>query len=151
MAAPTVAQTRTPPDAGTHDHREWHRRFNTIARPLEHVATPVAAAVECQRMLGRRDFLAGTAAVLFAPLSAVAQPAGGAPRIAFLFYGSAGRSPEIEAFRKGLAELGYIEAQNVAIEYRFAGERPERLPELEIRAFVIEAPERFHRRGAHEG
>ena len=67
----------------------------------------------------------------------MAQPAGGPPRIAFLFYGSAGSSPEIEAFQKGLAELGYIQAQNVTVEYRFAGERPERLAELAMQLVAL--------------
>src|SRR5262245_1836072 len=35
-----------------------------------------------------------------------------------------------EAFRQGLKELGYIEGKNIAIEYRFAEARSERLPEL---------------------
>ena len=75
----------------------------------------------------------------------MAQQTGEPPRVAFLFYGSAGSSPEIEAFRKGLAELGYNEAQNVAVDYRFAGERSERLPELAaqlvaLRPSVIVAP-----------
>jgi putative ABC transport system substrate-binding protein len=52
------------------------------------------------------------------------------PRIGFLFYGSPGPSPEVDAFRQGLRELGYIEGQNIAIEYRFASGRVERLPEL---------------------
>jgi putative ABC transport system substrate-binding protein len=96
-------------------------------------------------MLSRRDFLAGTVATLSAPLTAAAQQAGGLPRIGFLFYGSSGASPEIEAFQKGLAEVGYVEARDVAVEYRFAGGRPERLSELAtqlvaLRPSVIVAP-----------
>ena len=77
--------------------------------------------------------------------AAVAQQASDLPRIGFLFYGSPGPSPEIEAFKKGLADVGYTEAQNVAVEYRFAGGRPERLPELAtqlvaLRPSVIVAP-----------
>ena len=36
----------------------------------------------------------------------------------------------LAAFRQGLKETGYVEGQNVAIEYRFAENRYERLPEL---------------------
>ena len=81
-------------------------------------------------MLSRRNFLTGTAAALSTPLVATAQQAGGHPRIGFLFYGSPGPAPEIEAFQKGLTDVGYIETQNVAVDYRFADGRPERLQEL---------------------
>jgi putative ABC transport system substrate-binding protein len=83
--------------------------------------------------MDRRGFVlvvAVTLLLLAAPLAAEAQPAGKAPRVGFLFYGSAGPSPEVEAFRQGLRELGYIEGQNISIEYRFARGRVERLPEL---------------------
>jgi len=36
----------------------------------------------------------------------------------------------VEAFRSGLREMGFIEGQNLAIEYRWAESRPERVPEL---------------------
>jgi putative ABC transport system substrate-binding protein len=52
------------------------------------------------------------------------------PRIGFLFYGSPGPSPEVDAFRQGLRELGYVEGQNITIEFRFASGQVERLPEL---------------------
>jgi putative ABC transport system substrate-binding protein len=54
------------------------------------------------------------------------------PRIAFLLMGSsqAGLKPAFDAFREGLRELGWIENENIVIEYRWAGESPERLPEL---------------------
>ena len=68
--------------------------------------------------------------ILLAPLSSAAQTSGKIPRIGFLFYGSSGPSPELDAFRQGLREVGYIEGQNITIEYRFAGGRVERLPEL---------------------
>ncbi len=68
--------------------------------------------------------------LLVAPLAAEAQQAGKVPRIGFLFYGSPGPSPELDAFRQGLRELGYIEGQNITIEYRFASGQVERLPEL---------------------
>jgi putative ABC transport system substrate-binding protein len=88
-------------------------------------------------MLSRRDLLTGAAAALSAPSVAAAQHAGGAPRIGFLFYGPPGRTPEIEAFQKGLTDVGYIEAQNVAVEYRFADGRPERLPELATQLIAL--------------
>jgi putative tryptophan/tyrosine transport system substrate-binding protein len=52
------------------------------------------------------------------------------PVIGYLHYGSLGPSPEIDAFRQGLRELGYIEGQNIVIEYRFASGQVGQLPEL---------------------
>jgi putative ABC transport system substrate-binding protein len=66
-----------------------------------------------------------------APLAAEGQnKAGKVSRIGFLFYGAPGPSAEVDAFRQGLRELGYIEGQNVTIDYRFASGQVERLPEL---------------------
>ena len=36
----------------------------------------------------------------------------------------------MEAFRQELSKLGWIEGKNITIEYRFAEQKPERLPEL---------------------
>ena len=69
-------------------------------------------------------------ALTLGPLIVEAQQTGKVPRIGFLFFGSLGPSRELDAFRQGLRELGYTEGQNIAIEYRFAGGRAERLPEL---------------------
>lgn len=54
------------------------------------------------------------------------------PRIGFLLMGSpqAGLTSAFDAFREGLRELGWIENENIVIEYRWAGESPDRLPEL---------------------
>src|SRR5262245_8863641 len=68
--------------------------------------------------------------ILATPLVAEAQQAGKVWRIGFLFFGAPGPSAEVDAFRQGLHDLGYIEGQNAAIEYRFAGGQVERLPEL---------------------
>jgi putative ABC transport system substrate-binding protein len=64
-----------------------------------------------------------------APASALAQPKTTVPRIGFLSPGSQPH-PNAEAFRQGLAEVGWIERQNIIIEWRFAQERMERIPEL---------------------
>jgi putative tryptophan/tyrosine transport system substrate-binding protein len=54
------------------------------------------------------------------------------PRVGFLLMGSsqAGLTSAFDAFREGLRELGWIEKENIVIEYRWAGESPDRLPEL---------------------
>jgi len=65
--------------------------------------------------------------VLAAPVAAEAQ-AGKVTRVGFLRWGSGGG--EVEAFRQGLRELGYVEGKNIAIEDRNAEGRTERLPNL---------------------
>jgi putative ABC transport system substrate-binding protein len=65
------------------------------------------------------------------PLVADAQPAGKVPRVAYLNASSAASATwAVEAFRQGLREFGYIEGQNILIEYRWADGRFERLPAL---------------------
>jgi putative tryptophan/tyrosine transport system substrate-binding protein len=81
-------------------------------------------------VLERRRFVAGLGLVLAAPLAARGQPAGEVRRIGFLFYGSPGPSPELDAFRRGLREHGYVEGQGATIEYRFAGGQVSQLPRL---------------------
>jgi putative ABC transport system substrate-binding protein len=78
----------------------------------------------------RRAFI-GTVAggLLVAPLAAGAQPAGKAWRIGFV-RGSAPPAAEVEAFRQGLRELGYVEGKNLDILFRWAEGRDERLPSL---------------------
>ncbi len=67
--------------------------------------------------------------LLAAPLLAEAQQAGKVYRIGFL--GDFPRMiPASEVFRQGLRELGYIEEQNIIIEWRFAGRKPDRLAEM---------------------
>jgi putative ABC transport system substrate-binding protein len=64
------------------------------------------------------------------PLAARAQKPERMPRIGLLLHLSPGPSTEIDAFRQGLRELGYIEGRNITIDYRFASGQVERLPEL---------------------
>lgn len=69
--------------------------------------------------------------LLAAPFAAEAQQAGKMYRIGFLGLSSAEDYAEnLRAFRQGLRDLGYEEARNVSIEYRWAEGRSERLPAL---------------------
>ena len=77
----------------------------------------------------RREFIAflGSGAATW-PLAARAQQP---PVIGFLRPGTAeGSQHLLAAFRRGLGEAGFVEGRNVAIEYRWADERFERLPAL---------------------
>src|SRR5215813_1574789 len=70
-------------------------------------------------------------ALLFSDSFAQAQQAGKIFRIGFLDNSTAsGMGVLVEAFRQELSKLGWIEGKNIAIEYRFAEQKTERLPEL---------------------
>jgi putative ABC transport system substrate-binding protein len=73
--------------------------------------------------------------ILAAALPADAQSAGQVRRIGFLTLAappesSVDSAARITAFRQGLREFGWIEGQNLAIEYRWAAGQPDRLPAL---------------------
>jgi putative tryptophan/tyrosine transport system substrate-binding protein len=81
--------------------------------------------------MDRRAFIRTTAGgLLVVPLVARAQPPA-MPVVGFLNSRAAGDDPHLlAAFRQGLKEVGYVEGQNVAIEYRFAESQDDRLPAL---------------------
>src|SRR5262249_41884049 len=66
------------------------------------------------------------------PLASRAQQqAGKVPRIGFLGLTSPSDRPSLlDAFRQSLRELGWVEGQNIVIEYRYAEGRVDRLPDL---------------------
>jgi putative tryptophan/tyrosine transport system substrate-binding protein len=81
--------------------------------------------------IGRREFIGvlGGATVVWPLVARAQQPA--LPVVGFL----TSRTPEqaeylVAAFLGGLKEIGYVEGQNVAIEYRYAESHYERLPAL---------------------
>jgi putative ABC transport system substrate-binding protein len=94
----------------------------------------------------RRAFitLLGGAAIAW-PLAARAQQPGRVYRIGFLWDGADVFPDALEAFRRGLRDLGYVEGRNLAIEFRWAEGKPDRMRELaeelvRLKVDVIMAP-----------
>ena len=81
----------------------------------------------------RREFITviGGGAAAW-PLTARAQ--GAMPVIGFLSTLPSGENPTQAAFRRGLAEEGYVEGKNLAIEKRFTNFRPELMKEAAVDA-----------------
>src|SRR6516165_1131839 len=81
-------------------------------------------------MIGRREFVVGVGSAAASPLVARAQQA--APVVGYL--GSQSADDEYKNFTvpflQGLKEAGYVEGQNVAVEYRYAENQNDRLPAL---------------------
>ncbi len=81
-------------------------------------------------MIDRRTFLGMlTGGLLVAPLAGLAQQPAKIPRVGVIGERSAS-DPFIVAFRQGLRDLGYVENQNVIIEFRGTNGALERVPEL---------------------
>ena len=78
----------------------------------------------------RREFIAALGGAAAWPFAARAQQRG-MPVVGYLYGGLPETAARfVPAFRKGLAETGYIDGQNVGIEYRWANNNFSRVPEL---------------------
>jgi putative ABC transport system substrate-binding protein len=82
-------------------------------------------------MIARRSVIAGLATLLVAPKRSSAQQAPAKlPRIGILSPAARPDTAIFDAFRKGLADLGYIDGANIKIEYRLAAWDYGRLPAM---------------------
>ena len=101
----------------------------------------------------RREFITLLGGAVAWPLAAGAQQPGKVYRIGFLWDSPDAFQDALEAFRQGLRELGYVEGQTIAIEYRWAEGKPERMRELaeelvRLKVDVIIAPSSIYTEAA---
>jgi putative ABC transport system substrate-binding protein len=83
-------------------------------------------------MRRRNVILAGLVGVVFAPAQPFAQqPKAKVPRVGWIWNGTpTGNPSEVAGFRQGLRKLGYIEGQNIVVDYRFGNGQDDRLADL---------------------
>src|SRR5262245_10345254 len=108
-----------------------------------------------RKAMKRREFitLVAGAATATAPVAAIAQEGRKLYKVGFLSDSPAAYADAIEAFRRGLRELGWIDGQNIAVEYRWAEGRPERMRELaeelvRLKVDIIVAPSSIYAEAA---
>jgi len=78
----------------------------------------------------RREFITLLAGAAAWPLAGRAQQPARRPRLGVLIYSTPDVDPNTKSFLQGMRELGYVDGQNIDVEFRYAEGRPERLPEL---------------------
>lgn len=80
----------------------------------------------------RREFIAfvGSAAAAWPRRAAAQNTAKSIRRLGVLLYSSPKEDPQAKSLQEGLRDLGYIDGQNISVEYRFAEGKPERLAGL---------------------
>jgi putative ABC transport system substrate-binding protein len=123
------------PSKGVASHRRhWPAFYAAIAKldstPIKVLGKRTILRLSLGVAMRRRDFLSGASAVAALSRAARAQQA---PKLLIGFLHSASASAfaeHIPAFQKGLNQAGYVDGQNVTVEYRWAEGRNETLPAL---------------------
>src|SRR5262245_40058338 len=86
----------------------------------------------------RFTFTTLAAVLLFAAsFSAYGQPASKVARLGVLLFSSPATDPNLAAFVAGLRDLGYVEGRTLALEYRYAEGRPERVRDLAVQIAAL--------------
>ena len=104
--------------------------------------------------MDRRAFIAGAVAFSAGPLATEAQQATKTPRIGWLGFSSPTTPSAVQlldAFREGLRERGWIEGQNIHIEYRGADGKAERYPDLAVELVRLQVDVLFTSSGEPAG
>jgi putative ABC transport system substrate-binding protein len=78
----------------------------------------------------RRTFIAALGVAASWPVAARSQLYGRIPRLGVLLYSTPKDDPQARALQQGLRDHGYIDGQNISVDYRFAEGMTARLPEL---------------------
>jgi putative ABC transport system substrate-binding protein len=100
------------------------------SRGVSPVQAPPRRALLARAALGAVVVVAVVLLAAYAVVPAATVQPARIPRVGFLALGTAGLSGDVKPFQQGMSELGYVEGQNVVVEYRFADGKAERLPEL---------------------
>src|SRR4051812_7870077 len=97
------------------------QRYGAKPRPFAQVRSAISLLSYGNREGGsmrRRKFITLLGGAAAWPLAARAQQVARRPRLAVLLYSTPQRDPNTEAFLRGMRDLGYVDGQNIDIEYR---------------------------------
>src|SRR5688572_9971112 len=84
-----------------------------------------------------KPIILASAFLFAASFSAHGQSAGKVARLGVLLFRTPATDPYLPAFVAGLRDLGYVEGRNLALEYRYAEGRPERVRDLAVQIAAL--------------